>query len=105
MKIYNVKEIAVMLRVDEETVRRWIRSGKLKSTLTAKKNGNVICEHDLMMFIETRPKYKSFITGACIIPDEFIQRTLSEELSRLMHQRKILDKEINRLETLLKESC
>ena len=31
MRIYNTKEIADLLVISEETVRRWVRSGELKA--------------------------------------------------------------------------
>ena len=31
MSMYNTKEIADLLDINEETVRRWIRSGELKA--------------------------------------------------------------------------
>lgn len=37
MKTYSVAEIAKLLNVNKETVRRWIRSGQLKSTQKSKK--------------------------------------------------------------------
>ena len=42
MASYTVKQIADMLNTNEETVRRWIRSGKLDATWVSKKSGNVI---------------------------------------------------------------
>ena len=46
MRNYNVVEIAKLLNVNKETVRRWIRSGDLKSTKTSKKHGNIINEEN-----------------------------------------------------------
>ena len=53
-----------MLNVDPETVRRWIRSGKLKSIQQPKKLGNVITEEMLDSFIQSAPKYASAIKPA-----------------------------------------
>jgi excisionase family DNA binding protein len=58
MSIYNTKEIAELLNINEETVRRWIRSGKLKAERSSKKQGNVVYEEDLFEFISDKPKYK-----------------------------------------------
>ena len=33
MQSYSVADVASMLNVNEETVRRWIREGKLEATL------------------------------------------------------------------------
>lgn len=37
MSMYNTKELSELLDVNEETVRRWIRSGKLKAERSSKK--------------------------------------------------------------------
>lgn len=50
---YFVEEVAAILEVDRETVRRWIRSGKLRAKITSKRNGYRISHDDLMEFAET----------------------------------------------------
>ena len=58
-KIYSTKQIACLLNVDEETVRRWVRTRKLKGDLNrSKKGGFKIKESDLDEFIENHPKYQ-----------------------------------------------
>lgn len=57
MKEYTVKEIAEMLSANEETVRRWIRDGKLESNFTSKKSGHRVSETKLNEFLEKFPKY------------------------------------------------
>jgi predicted site-specific integrase-resolvase len=48
-----------MLKVDEETVRRWVRNGKLKGELNrSKKGGFKIKASDLDEFIQNHPKYQ-----------------------------------------------
>ena len=42
MDTYSVKEIADMLNTNPETVRRWIRSGKLEAIQESRKGGNVV---------------------------------------------------------------
>lgn len=64
MGSYTVKQIADMLNTNEETVRRWIRSGKLDATWVSKKSGNVISSAALSEFIEKTPKYASVVTNA-----------------------------------------
>ena len=51
MQEYTVKQISEMLHTNPETVRRWIRTGKLKATQNSKKNGNII----------TMPKYAAML--------------------------------------------
>lgn len=55
--MYTVKQISDLLDVNPETVRRWIRQGKLKSTQQSKKNGNIISENQLNTFLISHPKY------------------------------------------------
>lgn len=63
METYSVKQIADMLNTKPETVRRWIRSGKLKAEQSSRKDGNVITEGDLNNFLKSSPKYAGFIAG------------------------------------------
>lgn len=55
--IYNVNDISVILGVHPETVRRWIRDGKLKATQDSRKEGNIILKIDLRAFLKSKPKY------------------------------------------------
>lgn len=57
MKNYTVKEIADMLKTNPETVRRWIRLGKLEADQSSRKGGNVVSEQSLNKFLKTTPKY------------------------------------------------
>lgn len=59
MKTYSVKEIADLLGTSQETVRRWIRDGKLQAVDNTKKKGEnkVILESALAAFLETAPRY------------------------------------------------
>lgn len=57
MKTFSVKEIAEMLNTNPETVRRWIRSGKLEAIQDSRKEGNVVTEQMLNAFLKTSPKY------------------------------------------------
>ena len=53
----DVSYIAELCCVCEETVRRWIRSGKLRATMTSRKSGFQTTVLDLKMFLSTHPKY------------------------------------------------
>lgn len=57
MDTYSVKEIADMLNTNPETVRRWIRSGKLEAIQESRKGGNVVTKSMLDAFLKDSPKY------------------------------------------------
>lgn len=66
MSEYNVKQISEMLDTNPETVRRWIRSGKLEAEQTSKKGGNVVSEEALRKFLQSTPKYAGLLAGPAI---------------------------------------
>lgn len=65
MKTYTVKEIAELLDTNPETVRRWIRDGKLQAVTNSKKEGEnkVILEGALNAFLKTFPKYAATLAA------------------------------------------
>ena len=66
MDKYSVSQIAKMLDTQPETVRRWIRSGKLKAEQSSRKDGNIITENDLNKFLKAFPKYAEKMAGATV---------------------------------------
>ena len=48
---YDVKDIVGMLRVHEQTVRRWIKSGELPALLFGRRGGYRIKASDLNAFL------------------------------------------------------
>lgn len=76
LKSYSVKQIAEMLETNPETVRRWIRTGKLQAQKASNKDGNVIFENALKSFLRSTPKYAAialasgpvgFVTSTAIL--------------------------------------
>ena len=58
-RLFSVKELATNLFVNPETVRRWIRSGKLKTKdglSNGKKGGYLVGEKDLVDFLNGNPR-------------------------------------------------
>lgn len=55
-KVFFVEDVAKIFEVNPETVRRWIRSGKLKSSIASKKIGNRISRKDLEEFAQNYSK-------------------------------------------------
>lgn len=64
MREYNVKQISEMLNTNPETVRRWIRNGKLDAKQTSKKGGNLVTEEALKKFLKATPKYAGIAMAA-----------------------------------------
>lgn len=64
MKSYTVKEISDMLNTNPETVRRWIRDGKMKAEQVTRKDGNLVTEDALKAFLKSSPKYARIATSA-----------------------------------------
>lgn len=60
METYTVKEIAEMLNTNQETVRRWIRSGKLESIQSSRKEGNMVTKSMFEKFISSSNKYSKY---------------------------------------------
>lgn len=104
MKYYSVKEIANLILVNEETVRRWIREGKLKSTIISKKTGNSIKESDLYEFLNTIPRYRFLFEIKEPKIDEMYNSKLHELLDDLILERDKINNYINRIKELLEES-
>ena len=104
MKTYNVAEIAKLLNVNKETVRRWIRSGQLKSTQKSKRDGNVIDELDLFEFVQTKPKYRNMVgVPELQISNTYISEELNCLLNDLIYERDKLNDEINKVQKIIKE--
>lgn len=103
MRKYNVMEIANLLKVNEETVRRWIRSGYLKSTITSMKNGYVINEQDLYEFVRTKPKYRTMLGSLEVqIDDTYIEKR-KKLLNDLISERDRINDCINKIQSLLEK--
>lgn len=52
---FTVTELATILKVYPETVRRWQRSGKLHGTKTSRKTGFIFGICDVIEFVENDP--------------------------------------------------
>lgn len=63
MDTYTVKQIAEMFNTQPETVRRWIRNGKLQAEKSSRKEGHVITDADLNNFLKSSPKYAGMAAG------------------------------------------
>lgn len=104
MQTYTISEVAKKLNVNNETVRRWVRSGKIQSTITSKKIGHVIYEQDLYEFMRSQPKYNRMM-DIMTVPqvDSTCHQKLNELLTTLIEERDRLDREIGIIQQLLSE--
>lgn len=101
MKKYTVTEIAKMLDVNKETVRRWVRSGQLVADMHSKKAGIVVSEHNLYEFMAVNPKYESVSPRP--VKDDTYSMKLKDLLSDMIAERDMLNYRIYKLQTLLEE--
>lgn len=56
---YTIKSISKLLNVSKEQVRRWCRSGQLKSLKHSRKEGYIIEKCDFLTFLDDNPKYRN----------------------------------------------
>ena len=56
METYAVSDVAEMLSVNAETVRRWIRDGKIKAERAVGRGGNTILLQDVIDFANKPPR-------------------------------------------------
>lgn len=100
--MYTVRDVATKLKVNPETLRRWIRSSELEAIHygVGRKNGSRITQEQLRIFLSNHPKH---------IPHDEIANSQNKEslwkeiehldatISKLMDERRIL---INELKSL-----
>ena len=106
MQKYTVFDISEKLNVDPETVRRWIRSGELKSTMNSKKKGYIVTEQDFIEFCNNTPRLNARIED-CITREVNQYRrsklALQRKLQKLIKERDEINRCIDELTTLLGE--
>lgn len=121
MNTYTVSQISEMLDTQEETVRRWIRDGKLKAVKTSNKTGNIVTEEDLNEFLRRTPKYSNValasLAGAGMIAGytgivaaalgaKVLSNSLDNKLSKTNNEKTIkalLKKKISENEVLIEK--
>ncbi len=54
--LLTVREVAERLRVHPDTVRQWLRAGRLHGRAFGGRTGYRIAERDLQAFLEAQPK-------------------------------------------------
>ena len=94
--MYTIKDVANKMKVDVETVERWIRNGDLRMTSTYRHISGVnitepyIVESDLLRFMDTHRAYMGDVQKARVIkvettfylPDEFGDEDLDRILAK-----------------------
>ena len=77
MDSYTVKQVSDLLKTNEETVRRWIRSGKLTTTFTSKKGGHIITGEALNLFVKETPKYAPILAASLAATASRVARSVA----------------------------
>lgn len=103
MNFLTVEEVALMVDVNKETVRRWIRSGELKATKHSKKEGYEITEESLYDCLQRIGKTKYASKLDYTMPYPIDENSLRQELIHLKRARTKLDNAIQAIEDLLGE--
>ena len=85
MNSYSVKQVADMLKTNPETVRRWIRAGKLVAHQDSRKGGNIIYESALQEFVKSTPKYAgttaALLIGTAVISTALIGNIVANKIT------------------------
>lgn len=100
--MYTVKNIATLIGVHDETVKMWIRGGKLKATMRSKCEGYIITDDALNEFLKMHPSYELKIRKlAHESRSSEHSRKLRELLEEVMRMRDDLGKLYRELESLI----
>lgn len=93
MQQYTTKDVGALLHVPPETVRRWVREGRLEADRShGKRTGNIISEEQLMDFLAENPKYGIWSPA---------EVSLADVLESLIAQRNALNECIDAIRHLL----
>ena len=109
-RIYNVKEVAQILNVNQETVRRWIRNNKLEATIESKKKGHMVTEEALLNFKAPKELALSMLSATKDILELQTKKSdvlmeKMEEAQRMYEEayKKAVDVNIRKIEGEIKE--
>ena len=98
---YTVTQVSEMFDVDPETVRRWVRTDKLKAELKCNKSGFHIDEESVNDFINRYPKYGKI---ASLTKPSSVNDSLNEiqiRLNKIRNYTKRIDKLVSEIEELM----
>ena len=93
--MYTVTDVSILLKVHPETVRRWIRDGKLESAQYSRKDGNIIEQESLDSFLEKFPKYRNKMHSTGITERDIAP--ISNKIEKIMVELEKLSKEYDKL--------
>lgn len=88
---YSVEDVAIKLRVSHEQVRRWLRTGRLKGSMHSKREGYVIEETDLLLFVNENPKYSVYVTSPYMRRLEIQKLIMAYEAMQDLHKKRIAE--------------
>lgn len=89
MADYNVKEVSKILNTSEETVRRWVRAGKLFATNSSKKEGFKITSDALNQFVKDTPKYASLFAANLALPTIGLSLAVGGLINTIINPKKV----------------
>lgn len=93
--MYTVIDVSRLLKVNPETVRRWIRDGKLESIQYSRKDGNLIEQESLDLFLTKFPKYRNQMEEMDITKRDMV--TISNKIETIVVRLEKLNKEFEKL--------
>ena len=105
-KVYTVKTLADEFGVAEDTVRSWIRKGKLVAYKTSNRGGYLIAEEDLDAFCEANDYYceeetvEEDETEGVVTDDDILDELLYQNRMQIEEFEKQRDEAIARLRVL-----
>lgn len=98
---YTVTQVSEMLSVDPETVRRWVRTGRLKATLENKRSGFHIDEESFNDFVNRYPKYGRVVLPTINLPTIDSSKEIKIRLDKIKNYAKRIDKLVAEIEELM----
>lgn len=109
MHFYSVLEVSRMLDVHAETVRRWIREGKLHSLQGSGRHGYRVTDEHLRAFIAENPSFLTEkllkeLNGDHSQEEQEIAKVNEQELDRLKALRLEKLKELQRIDELIQKN-
>lgn len=89
-KYLTVYDVSMKLKVHPETVRRWIRNGKLKAVRNSKKGGFLIEESEVLRFCKYANRYRLSTNEEPAMDYDEIFKAMEFHISEIVRLEQIL---------------